>query len=203
MYDDWIDLVVDFLAYERSRDDRPIVLYGLSAGGMVTYYVAARAPRDTPAGIVGRTFLDQREQVVRDETDHDKLSSRVGGPLMGLLPRTPAAGLEFVREKLDWIRSVRWWLMGETGRSREGIAEIEPVRAQEPDQWDQSLAWLLERDGRVDEAVEVLRTSMELGSARELALLLIRQGRAAVAVADFPTVAAQREAMARWWRRNR
>jgi hypothetical protein len=112
-------------------------------------------------------------------------------------------GEEFVREKLDWIRSVRWRLMGETGRSREGIAEIEPVRAREPDQWDQSLAWLLERDGRVDEAVEVLRTSMEFGSARELALLLIRQGRAAEAVADFPTVAAHREAMARWWRRSR
>ncbi|MFC9392042.1 alpha/beta hydrolase [Streptomyces sp. NPDC057027] len=57
-YDDWVDLVVDSLAQEQSRDDRPIVLYGLSAGGMLTYHVAAKAPRGTLRGIVGMTFLD-------------------------------------------------------------------------------------------------------------------------------------------------
>ncbi|MFG2881814.1 alpha/beta hydrolase [Streptomyces sp. NPDC048297] len=90
-YDDWVDLVVDFLAHEQSRDDRPIVLYGLSAGGMLTYHVAAKAPRGTLAGIVGMTFLDQRDQRVRDETAHDRLTARLGGPVMGLLARTPAA----------------------------------------------------------------------------------------------------------------
>ncbi|MFZ4234656.1 alpha/beta hydrolase [Streptomyces murinus] len=93
-YDDWVDLVVDFLAHERSRDDRPIVLYGLSAGGMLTYHVAAKAPRGTLAGIVGMTFLDQRLQQVRDETAHDRIAARLGGPLMGLLARTPAAKLK-------------------------------------------------------------------------------------------------------------
>ncbi|MFJ6011354.1 alpha/beta hydrolase [Streptomyces sp. NPDC092952] len=94
-YDDWVDLVVDFLAFEQSRDDRPIVLYGLSAGGMLTYHVAARAPRDTLAGIVGMTFLDQRDQRVRDETAHDRLTSRVGIPLFHLLARTPAARMKY------------------------------------------------------------------------------------------------------------
>ncbi|MBV2155401.1 alpha/beta hydrolase [Kitasatospora sp. SUK 42] len=94
-YDDWVDLVVDFLAFEQSRDDRPIVLYGLSAGGMLTYHVAAKAPRGTLRGIVGMTFLDQREQAVRDETAHDRLTARTGGPLMGLLARTPAASLKY------------------------------------------------------------------------------------------------------------
>ncbi|MFJ4805628.1 alpha/beta hydrolase [Streptomyces murinus] len=93
-YDDWVDLVVDFLAHERARDDRPIVLYGLSAGGMLTYHVAAKAPRGTLAGIVGMTFLDQRLQQVRDETAHDRIAARLGGPLMGLLARTPAAKLK-------------------------------------------------------------------------------------------------------------
>jgi pimeloyl-ACP methyl ester carboxylesterase len=92
-YDDWVDLVVDFLAYEQSRDDRPIVLYGLSAGGMLTYHVAAKAPKGTLRGIVGMTFLDQRERTVRDDTAHDKLTARVGTPAMGLLARTPAARL--------------------------------------------------------------------------------------------------------------
>ncbi|MEZ0365164.1 alpha/beta hydrolase [Mycobacterium sp. pUA109] len=90
-YDDWVDLVVDFLAYEQSRDDRPIVLYSLSAGGMLTYHVAAKAPKGTLRGIVGMTFLDQRNQKVRDDTAHDKVGSRLGAPLLGLLARTPAA----------------------------------------------------------------------------------------------------------------
>ncbi|MEU8971113.1 alpha/beta fold hydrolase [Streptomyces monashensis] len=94
-YDDWGDLVVDFLAHERSRDDRPIVLYGLSAGGMLTYHVAAKAPRSTLAGIVGMTFLDQRNQRVRDETSHVLLTARMGAPLMGLLARTPAASAKY------------------------------------------------------------------------------------------------------------
>ncbi|GAA1038249.1 alpha/beta hydrolase [Streptomyces murinus] len=93
-YDDWVDLVVDFLAHERARDGRPIILYGLSAGGMLTYHVAAKAPRGTLAGIVGMTFLDQRLQQVRDETAHDRIAARLGGPLMGLLARTPVAGLK-------------------------------------------------------------------------------------------------------------
>ncbi|MFC8520758.1 alpha/beta hydrolase [Streptomyces sp. NPDC057257] len=94
-YDDWVDLVVDFLAHEQSRDDRPIVLYGLSAGGMLTYHVAAKAPRHTLAGIVGMTFLDQRNQQVRDESSHDKLTARIGAPFMGLAAKTPAASLKY------------------------------------------------------------------------------------------------------------
>ncbi|MGW7408799.1 alpha/beta hydrolase [Streptomyces sp. NPDC054833] len=94
-YDDWVDLVVDFLAHERSRDNRPIVLYGLSAGGMLAYHIAAKAPRSTLAGLVGMTFIDQRSQQVRDETAHDRLTARTGGALMGLLARTPAASLKY------------------------------------------------------------------------------------------------------------
>lgn len=90
-YDDWVDLVVDFLAYEQSRDNRPIVLYGLSAGGMLTYHVAAKAPKGTLRGIVGMTFLDQRDQKVRDDTSHDKFGSRVGAPVVRALAKTPAA----------------------------------------------------------------------------------------------------------------
>jgi pimeloyl-ACP methyl ester carboxylesterase len=62
-YDDWVDQVVDFLSYERSRDPRPIVLYGLSAGGMLAYQAAA-IDRNV-AGIVGMCFMDQRVQAVR------------------------------------------------------------------------------------------------------------------------------------------
>ncbi|MFC5180513.1 alpha/beta hydrolase [Actinomadura harenae] len=94
-YDDWVDLLVDFLLRERARDDRPIVLYGLSAGGMVTYHAAAKAPRGTVAGIVGMTFLDQRDRLVREETAHDRLTARYGIPLLSTLARTPLASVKY------------------------------------------------------------------------------------------------------------
>lgn len=94
-YGDWIDLMVDFLAVEKSRDDRPIVLYGLSAGGMLTYHVAAAAPQNTLAGIAGMTFLDERVQFVRDETAHDILTSRIGIPAMNIAAKTPLARMPY------------------------------------------------------------------------------------------------------------
>lgn len=94
-YADWVRMVVDFLAFEKQRDPRPIVLYGLSAGGMLTYHTAAAAPRGTLAGIVGMTFLDERVRQVRDETAHDLFTARVGAPFMGLLARTPFAAMKY------------------------------------------------------------------------------------------------------------
>lgn len=90
-YDDWVQAGSDLIDAELARDNRPIVLYGLSAGGMETYHVAAKSGK--VKGIVGMTFLDQRLQQVRDETAYNRFMSRVGGPLATLAARTPLAGL--------------------------------------------------------------------------------------------------------------
>lgn len=81
-YDDWVQAVSDFIDAELERDPRPIVLYGLSAGGMLTYHAAAVNRK--VKGIVGMTFLDQRIQQVADETAFNKAMARVGAPLMQL-----------------------------------------------------------------------------------------------------------------------
>lgn len=81
-YDDWVDLASDYIDYELQRDDRPIVLYGLSAGGMETYHVAAKSKK--VKGIIGMTFLEQRYQQVRDETARNIFMSRVGIPMAGV-----------------------------------------------------------------------------------------------------------------------
>lgn len=81
-YDDWVDLACDYIDYEQKRDDRPIVLYGLSAGGMETYHVAAKNKK--VKGIIGMTFLDQKNQQVRDETAKNLVMSRVGIPVAGV-----------------------------------------------------------------------------------------------------------------------
>lgn len=86
-YDDWVRAGSDLIDAELARDERPIVLYGLSAGGMLTYHVAALNRK--VKGIVGMTFLDQRQQQVRDETALSPFMSRVGGLTMSVAARTP------------------------------------------------------------------------------------------------------------------
>lgn len=65
-FSDWVACGSDYVNYELSRDSRPVFLYGLSAGGMETYFVAAKNRK--VKGIIGMTFLDQREKAVRMTT---------------------------------------------------------------------------------------------------------------------------------------
>lgn len=95
-YDDWVDLACDYIDYEQKRDDRPIVLYGLSAGGMETYHVAAKNKK--VKGIIGMTFLDQKNQQVRDETAKNLFMSRVGIPMAGVATNI---GLENFKMKMS------------------------------------------------------------------------------------------------------
>ncbi len=87
VYDDWVDLVTELVEAERDRDGKPVVLFGLSAGGMLTYHVAART--DRVVGIVGTTFMDPRARPVRDAASHDLFVSRVVAPLGNAAARTP------------------------------------------------------------------------------------------------------------------
>ena len=90
-YDDWVEAGSDFIDAELEKDGRPIVLYGLSAGGMLAWHIVTRNKK--VKGIVGMTFLDQRVQQVRDETALNFLMSRIGVPLTHLAAKTPAASL--------------------------------------------------------------------------------------------------------------
>lgn len=90
-YDDWVQAGSDYIDAELTRDKRPIVLYGLSAGGMETYHIAALNKK--VKGIVGMTFLDQREQQVRDETSLNLFMSRMGGAMLHLTAKTPLASM--------------------------------------------------------------------------------------------------------------
>ncbi|MER7582212.1 hypothetical protein [Kitasatospora sp. NPDC097691] len=111
---------------------------------------------------------------------------------------------ELAREDPAWVRSNRWWLMGECGRAREAVAEIDALPAEDADEReDTTIAFLLERDGRPEEAVALLRASTEHGAPHDLAHLLIRLGRPAEAVDGYPSLAAQREAEDRRWNRWR
>ena len=91
VYGDWVRAASDLIDAELARDNRPIMLYGLSAGGMLTYHAAALNGK--VKGIVGMTFLDGSEEQVRDETTLNLFMSRVGLPLLHLFAKTPFAAM--------------------------------------------------------------------------------------------------------------
>jgi alpha-beta hydrolase superfamily lysophospholipase len=59
----WIECVCDLVDAELARDGKPIVLFGVSLGGMLAYQVAARSRR--VIGLVATTLADPREREVR------------------------------------------------------------------------------------------------------------------------------------------
>lgn len=104
LYDDWVDLVSDLVDAETGREGKPIVLFGLSAGGMLAYHVAARNPR--VAGIVGTCFLDMRERSIRDETSSNLFVSRVVTPMGFIAARTPFRRLRLSMRAVTKMRAL-------------------------------------------------------------------------------------------------
>lgn len=81
-YNDWVQIGSDYIDYELAKDHRPIFLYGLSAGGMETYHVAAKNKK--VSGIIGMTFLDQRNHDVRMTTTNNRFWGKFGTGLAEL-----------------------------------------------------------------------------------------------------------------------
>ncbi|MFF9646921.1 hypothetical protein [Kitasatospora aureofaciens] len=94
----------------------------------------------------------------------------------------------------DQILHLRLWLLGEAGRCTEGISEATALNEREPGEWDTALAQLLERDGQLEEAFALLRSSTHCSADLDLADMLVRQGRPAEALASIPTIAEERAA---------
>lgn len=86
-YDDWVNIGNDFVNHELENDNRPIVLYGLSAGGMETYHVAALNKK--VKGIIGMTFMDLSSYKTRDQASRNMFMARVGMPMASLQSHIP------------------------------------------------------------------------------------------------------------------
>lgn len=84
-YQDWIEVVNDLIDNEIGKDNKPIIVFGLSAGGMLAYHTACMNGR--VSGLIATNFLDQRIQEVRDGSAINKYVSRIGMPFLKLLAR--------------------------------------------------------------------------------------------------------------------
>lgn len=91
-YDSWVALVSDFINEQRRDNKRPIFLYGLSAGGMLAYHAAAL--NGNVDGIIGMTFLDQRDANIRHGTARNSFISITGKPLLWISDNPVTGGLK-------------------------------------------------------------------------------------------------------------
>lgn len=97
----------------------------------------------------------------------------------------------------DGVLHLRLWLLGEAGRCPESIAQAIALNEEEPGEWDTALARLLERDGQLEAALALLRSSTHHLADLDLADMLIQHGRPAEALAATLTIAEGRAAAER------
>jgi alpha-beta hydrolase superfamily lysophospholipase len=91
-FGDWVDLAAEIIERE-SADGRPVVVYGMSMGGVVAYHAACRT---NAAGIVASTLADLRSPRVIATYARFSLLTRYGLPTLRFFPflhglRLPAA----------------------------------------------------------------------------------------------------------------
>ncbi|MFD7324816.1 hypothetical protein ACFV9D_27640 [Streptomyces sp. NPDC059875] len=152
----------------------------------------ARHGRLSEAVEVGRPTFDYHDACLLEGVIHLLCGA---GRLDDALAILDERSADFVEEHSSWFTSNRLWLLGEAGRYEEALTYAATLPAGQYG-LTETIARLLEKSGRVEEAISLLRAS---GSERpsELADLLIRQGRAADAIGGMPSLPALHEAARR------
>ena len=96
-YDDWVDLLCDLVRAECADDDRPLILFGASMGGMLAYEVAART--GLVAAVVATCLLDMADPAARAAATR---FAWMGRPAPAMLRAVePVAGR--VRVPIRWL----------------------------------------------------------------------------------------------------
>jgi alpha-beta hydrolase superfamily lysophospholipase len=94
----WVDLVADLALTERRRTGRPVVLLGMSMGGMLALHAAAAAPAGTIGGLIVTTLIDPRQPATRAAVSRLPGARRLSG-LLGLAPPN-------LRVPMPWLANV-------------------------------------------------------------------------------------------------
>ncbi|WP_431949780.1 alpha/beta hydrolase [Nocardia lijiangensis] len=100
-YTDWVQLLAEFVCAERESDDRPLIVFGASVGGMLAYETAART--GAVAHVVATCLLDPADPAAR------RASARwsfTGGPAPLLLGSLPPVARR-LRVPIRWLADMR------------------------------------------------------------------------------------------------
>ncbi|MGV0810451.1 alpha/beta fold hydrolase [Mycolicibacterium boenickei] len=79
-YDDWVELVCDLIRAECEQDDRPLIVFGASLGGMLGYEAAARTGQ--VAHVIATCLLDPADPAARRAAARHSPVGTVGPAVM-------------------------------------------------------------------------------------------------------------------------
>lgn len=82
-YNDWINIGSE-LVRTKLAENKKVVLFGLSAGGMLAYNVACK--NEQVSGLIVTNILDNRLAEVREHSAKSKFQAKLGLKLLNLLP---------------------------------------------------------------------------------------------------------------------
>lgn len=99
-YDRWAELVADLVSAERRRRGLPIILFGGSLGGFLSYGAAARKP--DVSGIIVTTLVDTRSEENFVHIGRSAPLTRALLPLLRKLPRW----LSGLRIPMPWVAPI-------------------------------------------------------------------------------------------------
>ena len=83
VYDTWVMCGCAIVSYYQAQGANDVVLFGLSAGGMLAYQVASEC-KDVK-GIIATCILDQRNPTVIKETAINPLMAVIGKPFLAIV----------------------------------------------------------------------------------------------------------------------
>ncbi|GAA5115499.1 alpha/beta hydrolase [Haloechinothrix salitolerans] len=100
-YETWLELLCDLVAAEHRHDDRPLVLFGASMGGMLAYEVAARTR--LADAVVATCLLDPSDADARAAAARFRVAGRYGPTVLRPLDRVVGQ----VRVPIKWLVNMR------------------------------------------------------------------------------------------------
>jgi alpha-beta hydrolase superfamily lysophospholipase len=84
VYEDWRDTLAAVLEAQAQRCEGPIIIFGLSMGGMLAYDATVRTR--LPKGLLASCLLDPRDPIVRRSMVRWPWMARVLGPTLSIAP---------------------------------------------------------------------------------------------------------------------